>query len=329
MVEVSTDKVDAEVPAPATGDVTKILVARRRRRSRSARRWPRSTRTASRPRDGAPATDGGRRAGAAGSLRAELAKATPDRAPRTPRPTADHGRRLRLRRQDLDGGGARDRRCPRWASRSPRAPCSSGTSPRATQSRRATPSSRSPPTRSTPRSPPRPAARSPRSWSRPTTTVKVGQPLAEMTAGRRPATATAPRRGRAAEATPRPPGAAAPARRRRRPSATPVARRAAAANGVDLGGRRGLRPRRQGHQGRRARGRRRRRRGRAAPPLAAGRGQAAARPRGDARQGDGREPLDPDRDLVPDPRRRHARRQAQGAQRRPQGARHEGLASRT
>ena len=35
--------------------------------------------------------------------------------------------------------------------------------------------------------------------------------------------------------------------------------------------------------------------------------------------------VDPDRDLVPDARRRHPRRQAQGAQRRPQGARHEGL----
>ena len=30
MVEVSTDKVDAEVPAPASGTVTKILVAARR-----------------------------------------------------------------------------------------------------------------------------------------------------------------------------------------------------------------------------------------------------------------------------------------------------------
>ena len=38
----------------------------------------------------------------------------------------------------------------------------------------------------------------------------------------------------------------------------------------------------------------------AAATAAAGRGEAAARPRGDARQGDGREPLDPDGDLVPD-----------------------------
>ena len=35
VIEVSTDKVDAEVPAPASGTVTKLLVAaRRRRRSR-------------------------------------------------------------------------------------------------------------------------------------------------------------------------------------------------------------------------------------------------------------------------------------------------------
>ena len=55
-----------------------------------------------------------------------------------------------------------------------------------------------------------------------------------------------------------------------------------------------------------------------------GRGKAAARPRRDARQGDERESLDPDGYLVPGARRRHARRQAQGAQRGPQGAGDEG-----
>ena len=40
VVEVSTDKIDAEVPAPAGGTVTKLLVEPMRR-SRSARRWPR------------------------------------------------------------------------------------------------------------------------------------------------------------------------------------------------------------------------------------------------------------------------------------------------
>ena len=40
VVEVSTDKVDAEVPAPAAGTITEVLVGPTRR-SRSASRWPR------------------------------------------------------------------------------------------------------------------------------------------------------------------------------------------------------------------------------------------------------------------------------------------------
>ena len=40
VVEVSTDKVDAEVPAPASGTITKLLVSPTTP-SRSARRWPR------------------------------------------------------------------------------------------------------------------------------------------------------------------------------------------------------------------------------------------------------------------------------------------------
>ena len=55
------------------------------------------------------------------------------------------------------------------------------------------------------------------------------------------------------------------------------------------------------------------------------RGEAAAGAGGDAGQGDGREPRGADRDLVPDDRGRHARRQAQGAQRGAQRARDEGL----
>ena len=43
VVEVSTDKVDAEVPAPASGTITKILVGPTRR-SRSASRSPRWSR---------------------------------------------------------------------------------------------------------------------------------------------------------------------------------------------------------------------------------------------------------------------------------------------
>ena len=59
-------------------------------------------------------------------------------------------------------GGRRARpsrsRCPRWASRSPRASSSSGPSSPATRSRRTRRSSRSPPTRSTPRCPRPPRA---------------------------------------------------------------------------------------------------------------------------------------------------------------------------
>ena len=109
--------------------------------------------------------------------------------------------------------------------------------------------------------------------------------------------------------------------------ASPVAKRIAAAEGIDLGkvegtgsggkvmkadvlaaadgGANGARPATA------AEGRRR--------------GQAAPRAGRDARQGDGREPLDPDRDLLPHASRRHARGQAQGAQRRARRARDEGL----
>ena len=43
VVEVSTDKVDAEVPAPMDGMITK-LIARSTTRWRSGRRWPRWSR---------------------------------------------------------------------------------------------------------------------------------------------------------------------------------------------------------------------------------------------------------------------------------------------
>ena len=55
------------------------------------------------------------------------------------------------------------------------------------------------------------------------------------------------------------------------------------------------------------------------------RGEGPAGAGGDARQGDGREPRGADRDLLPDDRGRHPRRQAQGAQQGPQRARDEGL----
>ena len=85
--------------------------------------------------------------------------------------------------------------------------------------------------------------------------------------------------------------------------ASPVARRIAAAKGVDIGALKGSGPggkvtkedvlaAADGGNGAAPAGDRR-----------GGRGQAAARPRGDARPGDEREPLDADRDLVPHPRR--------------------------
>ena len=131
----------------------------------------------------------------------------------------------------------------------------------------------------------------------PDETVEVGKPLAEMTAGRGAARATArgdadgTRGGRAEAAAAVGDGDGA--------DATPVARRAAA-------GQRG-RPERASRAaapggkvtkadvlcGRAATAPRRR------AAVDRGRGEAAARPRGDARQGDEREPLDPDRDLVP------------------------------
>ena len=108
--------------------------------------------------------------------------------------------------------------------------------------------------------------------------------------------------------------------------ATPVARRVAEELGVDLGvgrrvaGRGRRSPRRMCSLRRTVAGT-----GPAAAPRRRRRGEAAAGAGGDAGQGDGREPRGADRDLVPDDRGRHARRQAQGAQRGPQRARDEGL----
>ena len=71
VVEVSTDKIDAEVPAPASGVITKLLVGPTTR-SRSARRSPSSTRAPSRP-ETAPACVDRRRVASRGpgSLRAD------------------------------------------------------------------------------------------------------------------------------------------------------------------------------------------------------------------------------------------------------------------
>ncbi len=107
--------------------------------------------------------------------------------------------------------------------------------------------------------------------------------------------------------------------------ATPVARRIAAERGVDLakvngsgsGGKvtkEDVLAAADGNGGRPGAGRR-----------AAGEAKPLRGPAGDAGQGDGREPRDPDGDLVPDAPRGHPRRQAPRAQRGAQGARDEGL----
>ena len=105
--------------------------------------------------------------------------------------------------------------------------------------------------------------------------------------------------------------------------ATPIARRMAEAQGIDLGkvtptGFGGKVTKEDVLGGENGWQRRRSRRDRR-------RGEAAARPGGDARQSDGREPRGADRDLVPDDRRRHPRREAQSDQRAAQRARPEDL----
>ncbi len=86
----------------------------------------------------------------------------------------------------------------------------------------------------------------------------------------------------------------------------------------------GNRIRRQGREGRR-RGCRRRQGRRRSGGRGSGRGEAPARACGDAREGDEREPRDPDGDLVQDRARGRPRRQAQGAERCPEGPRDEDL----
>ena len=221
-------------------------------------------------------TRAGARARSGRTAKATRTSATSTPRRNAPQPGETDGRRLRAdgRRRDR-----RQSRCPRWASRSPRARSSSGTWPRATRSRRARP--RRGLDRQGRRRGPRPgrAARSRSSWSTPDDTVQVGQALAEMTAGAGAAAAAA--RGRPAEATP-PRAAAPPADGGNGARASPVARRIAAAKGVDLGAVAGLGPGRQGDQGRRPRGRQRRRRrggrcGRRSPPARPS--PCAARPR--------------------------------------------------
>ena len=208
--------------------------------------------------------------------------------------------------------------CPRWASRSPRARSSSG--PRA-------PGTRSPSdetiveisTDKVDAEVPSPATGTiTEILAEAGDTVTVGQVLARMH-GRRPG---APRASVTPDGPRRGPCNRSCRHRQRRARAGRLhhlPRRAP--HGVHRGrrplARRRLRPRRAHHEGRRARGEGQRRRGRrGSRSRSAGhrrRGAAHPRRRRDAREVHGREPVDPDRDLVP-----HADRHDDG--RPPQGA---------
>ena len=157
VVEVSTDKIDAEVPAPAAGVITKVLAAVDDTVEVGqvlAQIDPNGTATASGngagaaaevPTDGADLVMGGGEGDAdIGDEDIEADSSTPGeidslRSPRLTRPPPEAKPRRRAERQVSEAGGTLLFPCPRWASPSPRAPCSSGTSRRASRSPRATP----------------------------------------------------------------------------------------------------------------------------------------------------------------------------------------------
>ena len=142
-------------------------------------------------------------------------------------------------------------------------------------------------------------------------TVTVGQVIARMQVGAGAATARRRAARRSAAAAP----ATGPRRRRPPPEGTkslPSPRRVAAAEGVDLATVTGTRPGRAHHQGRRAQ----RRHGARGPAPPAPRTRHQGR-RGDARPLHGREPLDPDRDLVPHDHRHDDGRRAARSSRTP------------
>ena len=141
IVEISTDKVDAEVPAPAAGTITKIHAAEGETVTVGAVLAEIATTDgagngtgAAAPAEPASATEPQGNGGNGGGAAAPEAAAPEAEAP---------GRSLEIV-------------MPAWASRSARARCSSGTSSPATRSSATRRCSRSPPTRSTPRSPPPP-----------------------------------------------------------------------------------------------------------------------------------------------------------------------------
>ena len=310
LVEISTDKVDAEVPAPVAGTVVKIHAA-----------------------EGDTV--------AVGALLAEIATdGNASRAERAGTPAAPvsgesppaSARGARRRRGD-GGRGPRGRATARparrstssprpAASRSPRARSSSGRSRSATRSRTATRSSRSRPTRSTwscprrlghdhrdPRRGGRDGHRRPGDRADDGAGARGGRkPRAGSRARARPRSRRGPRTAPRASAEPtRQRFAGRPPRRRRQGHRSEPRQRE--------------RPRRPDHQGRRPRGRATARRTAASscpPGAAADQGQ-----RRRARALHGPEPLDPDRDLVPHAHRHGPRRAPQAAQeRRPEGLVH-------
>ena len=286
LVEISTDKVDAEVPAPASGTVVKIHVAE------------------------GDTVD-------VGAVLAEIAPtngaAARRRAPPRPRP----------RRPPRPASAARPRRststCPRWASRSPRARSSSGPSSRATAVE-ADETIVEISTDKVDAELPAPARGTlTEILAEAGETVTVGQVLARMTAGAgaaagrrhaapsRPSAPRARRRRRRRRARRREGLAGRRARRRRR------GRRPRAVTGTGPAGGSPRPtcwppPRRQ-----------RRRAGRRAEADA--RDTLLKGGARDARPLHGRVALDPDRDLVPHDHRHHAGRPPQAAQ----GGRPEGL----
>ena len=315
VVEVSTDKIDAEVPAPASGVITKILAqvddtvivgqvlaeidpngpAGTARRPRPSERRPgpgdRGHRRGRR-RTSATAT----RPSCSSSSRVRVAEADPAAPGREAEEAGErggrrdagdgrvghrgHGARVARRRGRL---GRRGRHGDRGLDRQDRR-----RGARAGGRRR----SRS-------------------FWSSPTTSSRSASRWRRWRPAPR-AAAPAPATSASDRARPRRPR---PHRRRLdgEGRASPVARRIAAERGVDLGSVEG-----SGPGGKVVKADVLAADGNGAAPrrgAARRRGEAPARPRGDARQGDGREPHDPDRDLVPHAPGRHARRQAQGDQR--------------
>ena len=181
MVEVSTDKVDAEVPAPASGTVTKILrPGRRGRRGRQAARRDRPQRRRARR----PRQDEQEKPRAEGEAAAESngAGATAEEQA-AERRQGDHGRRLGLRRQALEGGGL-EIVMPEMGESVTEGTVLEWHVAEGDASRRATPSSRSRPTRSTPRCPPPPRGTITKILVGPDETIEVGKPLGRDGQGR-------------------------------------------------------------------------------------------------------------------------------------------------